>query len=58
MYDELLGTYYEKDGRIYRCIGLITSPAVILEDIETKNQETHVIDCLNYKEFKHLIQDK
>ena len=57
MCKDLIGTYYEKEGKLYRCIGLITRPTVILENIKTKEQETHVIDCRNYNEFEHFIKE-
>jgi hypothetical protein len=56
-YEELLETYYIKNGKVYKCIGLIINPAVILEDIETKKQEVHVIGSINYKEFTHFIKE-
>ena len=44
-------------GPIYRAVGLITDPAVILEDIATGQQHTVVIRSLNAKEYVRLIDE-
>ena len=53
-----LETYYVRNGEIFKCVGIITNPAIVLENIKTGEQETHVIGCLNYQQFKRLIEDK
>lgn len=56
--DKYLNTYYTDGKKGFKCIGLITHPAVILEDVKTGERETHVIGCLNYNQLKHLVEDK
>lgn len=58
MAEDLIGTYYEKEDMSYKCVGLITHPAVILENVKTKEQQIHVIGCRNYNEFTHFIKEK
>ena len=45
------------NGPIYRAIGLITDPAVILEDIATGEQHTVVIRSPNAKDYVRLIDE-
>lgn len=45
---------WRKDGRIYRTLGLISDPAVIIEDVMSGERETHVISSLNFAEYERL----
>ncbi|QHC36436.1 hypothetical protein [Komagataeibacter xylinus] len=48
--------YHRKHGGpIYRAVGWITSPAVILEDVATGKQHTVVIGCPNAEDYVRLI---
>ncbi|BAK84573.1 hypothetical protein [Komagataeibacter medellinensis] len=44
-------------GPIYRAVGLITDPAVILEDVATGQQHTVVIRSLIAKDYVRLIDE-
>ncbi|MCE2576055.1 hypothetical protein [Komagataeibacter sp. FNDCR2] len=44
-------------GPLYRSVGWITSPAVILEDVATGQQHTVVIGCPNADRYIRLIDE-
>lgn len=52
--DDMLHDLWRKDGRIYRTLGIITDPAVIIEDVVSGDRETHVIHSRNFAEYERL----
>lgn len=49
-----LTSFWLKDGHVYRTLGIITDPAVIIEDVVTGERETHVIHSRTFAAYTHL----
>jgi len=56
-HDHLLRALWRKDRRIYKTVGIIYDPAVVIEDVASGEQETHVIGCLNYEQIERLLPE-
>ena len=54
---EDLGKYFIKEGVIYHCIGCIDNPAIIVENITTKERNTVVIGSNEYNEYGKLYYE-
>ena len=50
-----LGKYFIKDGQVYQHIAYTDQPTAILKNIETGEQISGVVGCLNFKDFKLLM---
>jgi len=49
-----LNGYWERDGKVYRAIALITDPAIVLEELISGKRETHVCISPLFGEFTKL----
>lgn len=50
----MLQDVWRKGDRLYRTIGLITDPAVVIEDVLNGEHQTHVVESRLFAEFERL----
>lgn len=49
-----LHDYWERDGRVYKVVGIADSPTVEIRDVLTGKVENYVIESPLFAEFKRL----
>lgn len=52
------GQLFERNGEIFRVVGIIDEPTVEVEHLITGKLENHAITCRNFSEFRRLDDRK
>lgn len=53
-----LRSVFRKGDRLYTVVGIADDPTVTIEDVLTKQRESHVIRSRNFAEYEHLRSDR
>lgn len=51
-----LGQLFERNGEVFRVVGILREPSVDVQSLVTEKWENHAITCRNFAEF-HKLDD-